>query len=134
LDAVMTTDEEALQDVPDIGPIVASHIVKFFKQKHNKQVIKKLLKAGVHWPAVEQAHKADSQLAGKTFVITGTLESMKRNELKDKLQSLGAKVTGSVSKKTDYVVVGADPGSKYDKAQKLGVEILDEEQVLRLIK
>ncbi len=134
LESIMTTNEEALQDVTDIGPIVAAHIVSFFRQKHNKQVIKKLLKAGIHWPAVKRISVSDSVIAGKSFVITGTLASMKRNELKDKLQSLGAKVTGSVSKNTDYVVVGADPGSKYDKAQKLGVEILDEDQVLDLIK
>jgi len=134
LEALKKADEEALQEVPDIGPIVAAHIVAFFKEKHNNQVIEKLIKAGVHWPKVSKPASSDSKLAGKTIVITGTLEAMKRDELKDKLQALGAKVTGSVSKNTDYVVVGADPGSKYDKAQKLGIEILDEEQVLKLIK
>ncbi|HEY5603013.1 MAG TPA: NAD-dependent DNA ligase LigA [Gammaproteobacteria bacterium] len=134
LDTVMEADEDALQQVTDIGPIVAGHIVSFFKQKHNQQVIKKLRKAGVHWPQVPQPARGDSKLAGKTFVITGTLASMKRDELKDKLIALGAKVSGSVSKATDYVIVGADPGSKYDKAQKLGIEILDEEQILQLIK
>ena len=133
LDAVMKADEESLQDVPDIGPIVAHHIVSFFKQKHNKDVIKKLLKAGVHWPAVSRAVSKDSKIAGKTMVITGTLSTMKRDELKSRLQELGAKVTGSVSKNTDYVVVGEDPGSKYDKAQKLGIEILDEKAILKLI-
>ncbi|WP_455375941.1 NAD-dependent DNA ligase LigA [Kaarinaea lacus] len=133
LDAVMKADEESLQDVPDIGPIVAHHIVSFFKQKHNKDVIKKLLKAGVHWPAVSMAVSKDSKIAGKTMVITGTLSTMKRDELKARLQELGAKVTGSVSKNTDYVVVGEDPGSKYDKAQKLGVKILDEKAILKLI-
>ncbi|MCI0504998.1 MAG: NAD-dependent DNA ligase LigA [Gammaproteobacteria bacterium] len=134
LDAIMEANEEALQQVPDIGPIVAAHIVSFFKQKHNQQVIKKLLKAGVHWPQVSQPIRSESKLAGKTFVITGALATMKRDELKDKLIALGAKVSGSVSKNTDYVVVGAEPGSKFDKAQKLGIEILDEDGILRLIK
>jgi DNA ligase (NAD+) len=129
----MKADEEQLQEVEDIGPIVANHIVNFFNQKHNKQVIKKLLKADIHWPSVKRQQKTGSPLSDKTIVITGTLESMKRDELKDKLQSLGAKVTGSVSKNTDYVVVGADPGSKYDKAQKLGIEILDEDAVLKML-
>ncbi|MGD8566902.1 MAG: NAD-dependent DNA ligase LigA [Gammaproteobacteria bacterium] len=133
LDALMKADEEQLQEVEDIGPIVANHIVNFFNQKHNKQVIKKLLKADIHWPSVKRQQKTGSPLSDKTIVITGTLESMKRDELKDKLQSLGAKVTGSVSKNTDYVVVGADPGSKYDKAQKLGIEILDEDAVLKML-
>ena len=134
LEALMKADEETLQEVQDIGPIVAHHIVSFFKQKHNKDVIKKLLKAGVHWPKVASAASKDSKISGKTMVITGTLVSMKRDELKSRLQELGAKVTGSVSKNTDYVIVGADPGSKYDKAQKLGIEILDEQAVLKLIK
>ena len=133
LDALMNADEEELQQVEDIGPIVANHIVSFFKQKHNKQVIEKLLKAGIHWPSVKKQQKTDSPLSGKTIVITGTLETMKRDELKDILQALGAKVTGSVSKNTDYVIVGEDPGSKYDKAQKLGVEILDEDAILKML-
>jgi len=133
LEAVMSADEQTLQEVEDIGPIVAHHIYSFFKQKHNKQVIKKLLKAGIHWPKLKKSSSKDAKFSGKTFVITGTLVSMKRNELKDKLQTLGAKVAGSVSKNTDFVVVGADPGSKYDKAQKLGIEILDEQQILKMI-
>jgi len=123
LEALMAVDIERLEAVHDVGPIVAKRIVEFFGEPHNQEVISKLRDAGVRWSAVEKPHT--QQLAGKTFVLTGTL-SMPRAELKDKLQSLGAKVTGSVSKKTDYVVVGADPGSKYDKAIKLGVEVLDE--------
>ena len=133
LDGVMKASEESLREVTDIGPVVAHHIVSFFKQKHNRDVIKKLLKAGVNWPSVSRTTTKDSAVAGKTVVITGTLSSMKRDELKSRLQEMGAKVTGSVSKNTDYVVVGADPGSKYDKAQKLGIEILDEAAVLRII-
>jgi len=119
----MAVDIERLEAVHDVGPIVAKRIVEFFGEAHNREVIRKLRDAGVRWSVVEKPRA--QLLAGKTFVLTGAL-SMPRAELKDKLQSLGAKVTGSVSKKTDYVVVGADPGSKYDKAIKLGVEVLDE--------
>jgi len=133
LDAVMKADEDTLQEVPDIGPVVAHHVVSFFKQKHNKDVIRKLLRAGVHWPTVSSSTGENPSLSGKTFVITGTLASMKRDELKARLQNLGAKVTGSVSKNTDYVVVGEDPGSKYEKAQKLGVEVLDEQAILAML-
>jgi DNA ligase (NAD+) len=132
LEALMGADEEDLQAVPDVGPVVAGSIDKFFNQEHNQEVIDKLLKAGIRWPKVKKAAQKVTPLKGKTFVITGSL-SIKRNELKDKLQALGAKVTGSVSKNTDYVVVGEDPGSKYDKAQQLGIEILDEDAVLKMI-
>jgi len=131
LDAIMNADEDDLQTVQDIGPIVANHLVHFFKQKHNRDVIQKLLKAGIHWPAVDVVSTAsDSKFSGKTVVITGTLASMKRDDLKDKLQAFGAKVAGSISKKTDFLIAGTDPGSKYEKAQQLGVEVLDEEQVI----
>jgi DNA ligase (NAD+) len=126
----LIADIETLETVHDIGPIVAKRVLEFFGEPHNREVISQLREAGVRWSAVE---KSQAQLlAGKTFVLTGTL-SMPRAELKEKLQSLGAKVTGSVSKKTDYVVVGDDPGSKYDKAIKLGVEVLDEAACLEMI-
>jgi len=128
LERLMTADVETLQALPDIGPIVAQSIRTFFDQPHNRGVIDKLLAAGVHWPEHEPA--ADSAaarpLAGKTFVLTGTLERMARDEAKARLEALGARVTGSVSGKTSYVVVGADPGSKAAKAEQLGVEMLDE--------
>ncbi|MFO8024057.1 NAD-dependent DNA ligase LigA [Thiohalophilus sp.] len=126
LDALMQADKEALMAVPDIGPIVAESILTFFKQKHNQQVIDKLIQAGVTWEDIEVKPAEELPLNGKTFVLTGTLEQMSRDEAKAALQALGAKVTGSVSRKTDYVVVGADPGSKADKAESLGVAILDE--------
>ncbi|WP_455211986.1 NAD-dependent DNA ligase LigA [Kaarinaea lacus] len=132
LEALMKADEGTLQQIPDVGPVVADSIVNFFHQKHNRDVIHKLINAGVHWPTVKPAKTEELPLQGKTFVITGTL-SMKRDELKDRLQSLGAKVTGSVSKSTDYVVVGEDPGSKFDKAQKLGIAIVDEPAILKLL-
>jgi len=130
LDPLMAADIEDLEAIHDIGPVVAQHIVEFFAEQHNRDVIGKLRKAGLSWPAVE--FPREQPLAGKVFVLTGTL-SMPRQELKDKLQALGAKVTGSVSKQTDYVVVGENPGSKQEKAIKLGVEVLDEAGCIKLI-
>ncbi len=130
LESLMATDVETLEAIHDIGPIVAQHIVDFFGEQHNRDVIGKLLAAGVNWPAVEKPR--EQPLAGKTFVLTGTL-TMPRDELKEKLQVQGAKVSGSVSKKTDYVVVGENPGSKHDKALQLGVAVLDEAECLQLI-
>jgi DNA ligase (NAD+) len=130
LESLMAADMETLETIHDIGPIVAQHIVDFFREQHNRDVIGKLREAGVSWPAVEKPR--EQPLAGKTFVLTGTL-SMARDELKARLQALGAKVTGSVSKKTDYVVVGENPGSKHDKALKLGVTVLDETECLQLM-
>jgi DNA ligase (NAD+) len=119
--------------VEDVGPIVAESIETFFQQPHNQEVIDKLLQAGIHWPDVEKPSAAEQTLAGKTFVITGTLSSMSRNDAKQALLAKGAKVTGSVSKKTDYVIVGADPGSKATKAEELGVAILDEDAFQSLL-
>jgi len=130
LDPLIKADIGTLQAIHDIGPVVAQRIVDFFAEPHNRDVINKLIRAGIHWPAVEKSEHAP--LAGKTFVLTGTL-SMPRDSMKAKLQAAGAKVSGSVSKKTDYVVVGEDPGSKYDKAVELGVEVLDETGCLQLL-
>ncbi len=129
---LMEADEESLQAVPDVGPVVAQSTCHFFRQPHNREVIERLVEAGVHWPPVEVT-RAETPLKGNTYVITGTLESMSRDEARQALQALGAKVSGSVSKKTTAVVVGADPGSKYDKARELGIEILDEAALLRLV-
>ncbi len=134
LEGLMAADEEALQEVPDVGPVVAKHIVAFFHQKHNKEVIHKLIKAGIRWPKIErQVVAAGKALEGNTYVITGTLSAMGRDEAKERLQALGAKVSGSVSKKTTAVIVGENPGSKLTKAESLGVEVLDEEAFLALI-
>ncbi len=130
LAALMAADVEALEAIHAIGPVVAKHIVDFFKEPHNRDVIEKLCAAGVNWPAVEKPR--DLPLTGKTFVLTGTL-SMPRNALKEQLQALGAKVTGSVSSKTDYVVAGENPGSKHEKALKLGVAIIDEAECVVLM-
>jgi len=134
LDAVMEADEATLQNVPDVGPIVAAHIAAFFRQRHNREVIQRLREAGVTWPGVQRTPAARLPLAGKTFVLTGTLEHMTRDEAKEKLQALGAKVSGSVSAKTSCVVVGRDPGSKLDKARELGVEVLDETALHKLLR
>jgi DNA ligase (NAD+) len=130
LTPLMAADTETLQAIHDIGPVVAQRIVDFFAESHNRDVIGKLVAAGIHWPVVQKPKHAP--LAGKTFVLTGTL-SMPRDAMKAKLQDAGANVSGSVSRKTDYVVVGEDPGSKYDKAVALGVEILDEAGCLKLL-
>jgi DNA ligase (NAD+) len=132
LDAIAGADVEALQTVPDIGPVVAQQVATFFHEHHNREVIKKLQAAGVHWPRVER-RVVSSPLAGKTFVLTGTLSGMSRDKAKQRLQALGAKVTGSVSAKTDYVVAGEEPGSKLDKARSLNVRVLDERQFLDLL-
>lgn len=133
LDAIAAADEEALQAVAGIGPVVAQQIAAFFHEHHNREVIEKLQAAGVHWPKPSRRVRA-SPLAGKTFVLTGTLATMTRDEAKARLQALGAKVTGSVSAKTDYVVAGEAPGSKLDKAHALNVPVLDEGQLLKLLK
>lgn len=132
LEKIMHADEESLQTVSDIGPVVAKHIASFFQENHNRIAIEKLLHAGIHWEKVKTV--SNMPFAGKTFVLTGTLQTLSRDEAKEKLENLGAKVAGSVSSKTSYVVVGADAGSKLKKAQELGVPVLEEEEFLKLIK
>lgn len=132
LDALMNASEEDLQAVEDVGPVVARHVHAFFRQPHNREVIEGLLAAGVHWPTPE-APANDAPLAGMTFVITGTLPEITRDEASDRLTALGAKVTGSVSKKTTALIAGEAGGSKLDKAEKLGVPVLDAEALARLL-
>jgi DNA ligase (NAD+) len=133
LEDLMAADEARLLEVEDIGPIVASHIQAFFKETHNRAVIDELLDLGIKWP-----HRApikaveDSPLSGKTVVLTGSLNSMTRDEAKQRLLAFGAKVTGSVSKATDIVVAGENPGSKLQKATALGVEVISEGDFLKL--
>jgi DNA ligase (NAD+) len=133
LDALMAADEEALQQVPDVGPIVAASIRHFFAEHHNADVVEQLRQAGVHWEEGAPALSADSPIAGKTFVLTGTLPSMSRDEAKELIEAHGGKVAGSVSKKTDYVVAGSEAGSKLEKAEALGVNIIDESQLKELL-
>ena len=131
LDKIMNASQDKLQLVPDVGPVMAEHIQHFFAENHNREIIKQLLQQGIHWQVTERPKS--QPLTGKIFVLTGTLDSMKRDEAKEKLLALGAKVSGSVSKKTDYVVAGAEPGSKVDKANELGIKILSESEFLELI-
>jgi len=131
--ALMSADEDQLQQVPDVGPVVAQSIAHFFREPHNRKVVNDLLAAGVRWKAPAAGIARRTMLAGKTFVLTGTLPSLSRETAAERIQAAGGKVTGTVSKKTDYVVVGADPGSKYDKARELDVPVLDEEGLLQLL-
>ena len=133
LDELMDASEERLQEVPDIGPVVAGHIRAFFGQKHNREVIRELLDHRIRWPETRAPASVNSPVAGKQVVLTGTLTSMSRDEAKAKLQALGAKVTSSVSKKTDVVIAGENPGSKLDNALSLGVTVWQEAELLRLI-
>ncbi len=126
LDAVASADVDALQQVNEIGPIVAAHVHAFFQQVHNREVIDKLQQAGVSWPAMQAIKQDEQPLAGQTIVLTGSMAEMTRSEAKQRLQALGAKVAGSVSKKTSLVVAGAEAGSKLSKAESLGIDVLDE--------
>ena len=133
LQPLMEASEEALQEVEDVGPVVAFNIVHFFAQPRNRAVIDKLIAAGIHWPKIDSVDPDSLPLAGKTYVITGTLEHYSREQAKQRLKALGAKVSGSVSKKTTAVIAGDKPGSKIDKARKLGVPVLDEAAFEELI-
>lgn len=133
LDALREATVEQLTEVEDVGAVVAQHVAHFFAQPHNLEVIDALVAAGVHWPAI-QAPSADAQpLKGQTWVLTGTLNQLNRNDAKAQLQALGAKVAGSVSKNTDCLVAGEAAGSKLAKAQELGVKVMDEDELLALL-
>jgi DNA ligase (NAD+) len=133
LDAIMDATEEQLLEVSDVGPIVAQSIRTFFEQPHNREVVEQLRACGVTWEEGEPAARAPQPLSGKTFVITGTLPTLSRDEAKDRVEAAGGKVAGSVSKKTDYVVAGEEAGSKLVKAQTLGVPVIDEAVLLAML-
>ncbi len=133
LDALKQADIESLQEVSDVGVIVAEHLFNFFNEEHNLKVIDDLVEAGLEWPAIEKKSEDELPLLNKTFVLTGTFETMGRNDAKAKLQALGAKVSGSVSAKTHYLVAGDKAGSKLTKAQDLNIEILTEQQMLDML-
>jgi DNA ligase (NAD+) len=133
LDRIMDATEEQLLEVNDVGPIVAQSLRTFFDQPHNREVVEQLRACGVRWEEGEPAAQTPKPLAGKTFVLTGTFPTLSRDQAKDLLEAAGAKVAGSVSKKTDYVVAGVEAGSKLSKAQELGVAVLDEAEMLALI-
>jgi DNA ligase (NAD+) len=129
--ALMEADEERLQQVPDVGPVVAHSIAGFFREPHNREVVANLLNAGIRW--ADAPLPAGGSLTGKVFVLTGTLSGLTREHATERIEAAGGKVASSVSKKTSYVVAGADPGSKYDKARELGIPVLDEEGLLHLL-
>ena len=133
LDAVMDASEEQLLTVSDVGPIVAKSLRTFFDQPHNREVVEQLRACGVTWEEGEPAEVTPKPLSGKTFVITGTLPTLSRDQAKDMLEAAGAKVAGSVSKKTDYLLAGTDAGSKLDKARELGVAVIDEADLMLLL-
>ena len=133
LDGIIAADVEALQQVPDVGPIVAASIVAFFSESHNREIIAQLLAAGLHWTDGEPADSGPKLLAGKTLVLTGTLPTLKRDDAKAMIEAAGGKVAGSVSKKTDFVVAGEEAGSKLEKAMELGVAVIDEAELLKLL-
>ena len=133
LDAIMDASVEQLLQVNDVGPVVAQSLHTFFQQPHNREVVEQLRASGVTWPEGAPAERAPQILAGKTVVLTGTLPTLSRDAAKDLLEAAGAKVAGSVSKKTSYVVAGEEAGSKLAKAQELGVPVLDEAGMLALL-
>ena len=133
LEAIQSADEPALLQVADVGPVVAKRLLHFFQEAHNQQVIEALFRAGIHWPSQEKKAATDQRFTAKTFVLTGTLSSMTRDEAKEKIQAQGGKVTGSVSAKTSFVLAGESPGSKLANAEKLGVTVLTEEQFLAML-
>jgi DNA ligase (NAD+) len=136
LEALRAADEQALQATPDVGPIVARQITAFFANERNREIVDRLVDpqgAGIHWPEVPRPTVEEQPLAGKTIVLTGTLEGMTREEATEKLAALGAKVSGSVSRKTNYVVAGEQAGSKLARAQELGVKVLDEAGLQELL-
>ncbi|ADE11529.1 NAD-dependent DNA ligase LigA [Sideroxydans lithotrophicus] len=134
LEAIMQANVEQLLAVPDVGPVVAQSIVDFFGEAHNREVVQQLRILGVHWAEHEGSSVRELPLSGKTFVLTGTLANLSRDEAKSRLEALGAKVAGSVSKKTDCVVAGVEAGSKLDKARELNVPVWDEQQLFDQLK
>lgn len=133
LDPLLAADADALQQVADVGPVVAASLVDFFGEPHNRDIITRLLAAGVSWPESEPEDKKAQVFAGQTLVLTGTLPNLTRDAAKALIEAAGGKVAGSVSKKTAYVVAGEEAGSKLEKAQELGVPVLDEAQLFNLL-
>ena len=133
LDGILDAGVEQLLQVPDVGPVVAESIHRFFAQPHNREVLADLRACGLQWPEGEPALSTPQILAGKTVVLTGTLPTLGRDEAKELLEAAGAKVAGSVSKKTSVVVAGSEAGSKLDKARELGILIIDESGLRALL-
>ena len=134
LKSLLNASNEQLQEIDDVGPVVAENIIAFFSQAHNREVIDELVKTGIVWKKKTKVKKKKSALAGNTYVLTGSLESLSRPKATEQLKHLGAKVTSSVSKKTTAVIAGANPGSKINKAEVLGVKVLSEKDLIKLLK
>jgi DNA ligase (NAD+) len=133
MESLIAADTEVLEGVDDVGPIVAQHIAAYFADPDSLDVVRQLQNVGISWPKIQRSNTASElPLAGQTWVLTGTLEEMTRDEAKGKLQLLGAKITGSVSKKTHQVVAGPGAGSKLSKAKSLGIPVMDEVELLSL--
>jgi DNA ligase (NAD+) len=133
LDAIAEADEEQLQEAEEVGPKVSESIRQFFHERRNRELVERLRKAGLTFEHEIKKKKTAGPLAGKVFVLTGTLPNLAREEAKARIEAAGGKVTGSVSKKTDYVVAGADPGSKLDKASSLAVPVIGEPELLAML-
>jgi DNA ligase (NAD+) len=132
--ALRRAGEEEIQRVPDVGPVVAKNVAAYFQDAENSGIVDRLLAGGITWPEpAPAAADADAELAGKIFVLTGTLQALTRDEAEEAIVQLGGKVSGSVSKKTNYVVAGTEAGSKLKKAQRLGIAVLDEAAFLKLL-
>ena len=134
LENIISASVESLTQVSDVGDVVASHVRGFFDEEHNLAVVNALIEQGVHWPALSAPSEDEQPLAGLTYVLTGTLNTLNRNDAKARLQQLGAKVSGSVSAKTDALVAGEKAGSKLTKAQDLGIDVLTEDDLIELLK
>ncbi len=133
LEPLMQANQDDLQQVPDVGPVVARSIAQFFGEPHNRKVIVQMRNLGITWPESSVTRPSLHPLAGKTFVLTGTLPHFSRDQAKQRIEAMGGKVSGSVSTKTDFLIAGAEPGSKYDKALELGIAVLDEQGLLELL-
>jgi DNA ligase (NAD+) len=133
LDPFFAASREELEAVEGVGPTIAESLAAFAADERNAAEIARMRKLGVNWPIAERAPAGGDALAGKSFVVTGTLTSMTRDEAKRRIRAQGGKVTGSASKKTDYVVIGTDPGSKATKARELEIEILDEAGLIQIL-
>lgn len=133
LSAIREADEEKIEEVQDIGPSISQSIIKFFNEEHNQEIVKRLEEAGLNFEQ-EQTKQVSDELGGKTFVLTGSLTKLTREEAKDKIIALGGKVTSSVSKNTDFVIAGEKAGSKLDKANKLDIKVMDEDEFMELVK
>ena len=129
----MQAGVEDLQQVADVGPVVAESVVQFFAEPHNREVISGLLNSGVHYEMAAPRPVANGAAAGRIFVLTGTLPVLTRDDAKARIEAAGGRVTGSVSKKTDFVVAGSEAGSKLEKALELGIIVLDEQSLLALL-